>query len=169
MPQLICSGDRIPAAGQEEARGRCSGQPRAHVMLGIPGSIPWGFPRDKKGYLYHNHRRRGGYDRFIFDGSRRLPSRDAPRCARMRLLLRNAPAREAFLRTGIQTHAVCFRGFPRKTAESQSNTRFARKGAPAREIVLVSGEAFAELPALGQPVFVGRLVDHRQLPCRYAP
>ena len=47
---------------QEEARGRCSGQPRAHVMLGIPGSIPWGFPRDKKGYLYHNRRRRGRYD-----------------------------------------------------------------------------------------------------------
>ena len=62
LPLLIRRSARF-APGQEEARGRCSGQPRAHVMLGIPGSIPWGLPRDKKGYLYHNRRRRGRYDR----------------------------------------------------------------------------------------------------------
>ena len=50
-------------SGQEEARSRCSGQLRALLRVRRAAYQVWGFPRDKKGYLYHNRRRRGRYDR----------------------------------------------------------------------------------------------------------
>ena len=48
---------------QEEARSRCSGQLRALLRVRRAAYQVWGFPRDKKGYLYHNRYRRIGYDR----------------------------------------------------------------------------------------------------------
>ena len=53
-------------SGQEEARSRCSGQLRALLRVRRAAYQVWGFPRDKKGYLYHNRRRRGEYDRSEF-------------------------------------------------------------------------------------------------------
>ena len=54
---------REKISGQEEARSRCSGQLRALLRVRRAAYQVWGFPRDKKGYLYHNRRRRGRYDR----------------------------------------------------------------------------------------------------------
>ena len=51
---------------QEEAHSRCSGQLWALLRVRRAAYQVWGFPRDKKGYLYHNRRRRGRYDRSNF-------------------------------------------------------------------------------------------------------
>ena len=74
------------------------------LCFDIPGSMPWGFPRDKKGYLYHNRYRRIGYDR------KKLFRRCAQVCTR-RKRKSNLECCEALAELLALCDAVVVRGF----------------------------------------------------------
>lgn len=102
-------------SGQEEARSRCSGQLRALLRVRRAAYQVWGFPRDKKGYLYHNSCRRTSYDRELIRLKPRFQTRDfAERCSdKVRVAICAPHAAHSIALRSIKTviHAPGFYGF----------------------------------------------------------
>ena len=105
----------------------------------------WGrTPGDKKGYLYHNRRRRGGHDRINSFEAYRFKRGDLPRCARtdhQSIIARRKRHTKWIpcIKTAIHgpghplltlcVNSPCapgFYGFLRHAAENRSNARCAR-------------------------------------------
>ena len=111
---------RKPAAIVPDDRGLM-------LCFDIPGSMPWGFPRDKKGYLYHNSCRRTSYDRELIRLKPRFQTRDfAERCSdKVRVAICAPHAAHSIALRSIKTviHAPGFYGF---ALQILSKLRFAQ-------------------------------------------
>lgn len=140
--------------------GCCSGQPRAHEITGIPGRVyPWGFPRDKKGYLYHN-RRCGGYDHIsikttvLIEGTHRVIRGCVQRFEKFRF----TKLFKALVSKRTHMSRVLMRCSGIAAAPLLECARRAQGW-----VGLVGGKALAELAALREHCLVRRFMRHQAL------